>query len=174
MRLIKDQLAQSGFHVLVDEDSLKVGDHWREKLMRDLGICHGAVVLINERSLEPDKKWVETEANILRWRKWNEPEFPLLMLRLGDVTVDRIRAAWEPLDFTGLQILPRGGQRLASDDLAEAAVLIGEIIAALQSLFARVGEPTPMERIRDAVAESLRQAVGEKNVRHVRQVVAGS
>lgn len=155
------------FHTFVDKTNLNAGDEWRPKLIRELGMCDGAVVLINERALDPQKKWVETEANILRWRRWNEPDFPLLLVRIGEVTTERIEKLWPALDFIGLQMLPKGKEQLTSENLGAAGALFDEILAVLKPLTDRDRKPGPFEEMRDAIANAIRDAVGDSNVKHV-------
>src|SRR5262245_18681677 len=68
--------------VLFDRLRLEPGDQWQAKLHQWLGLCHGAVILLNQEAVA--SAWVRKETTILTWRRALRPELRIVPVLLGD------------------------------------------------------------------------------------------
>jgi hypothetical protein len=107
------ELEKEGFEILVDKDGTTIKDPWPIKLLRDLGTCDAAVVLLNEQALTVDN--IYTESALLRWRYWSEKDFKLIPICFGKNTIKKLGIGlWTQLEFSETEII---------NDLAESDVL---------------------------------------------------
>ncbi|MCW5616673.1 MAG: toll/interleukin-1 receptor domain-containing protein, partial [Rhodocyclaceae bacterium] len=97
-----ERLLGDDFEVLLDRKLLDPGDRWPIKLLRWLGDCDGAVLLLSEDAIE--SKWVLQEATVLTWRRHLRPDFRLIPVRLGALTDEALAAAgFGPLQISDIQ-----------------------------------------------------------------------
>lgn len=116
-----ERLLGDDFEVLLDRKLLDPGDRWPIKLLRWLGDCDGAVLLLSEDAIE--SKWVLQEATVLTWRRHLRPDFRLIPVRLGALTDEALAAAgFGPLQISDIQAARVEGtvgfSRAEADELA--------------------------------------------------------
>jgi hypothetical protein len=118
------KLAELNIEVLFDRQRLEPGDPWQAKLHSWLGLCDGAVILLNQEAIA--SAWVRKEATILAWRRSLRPEFRIVPVLLGGFTAAEVDAAgFVPLDVMGsqsAQLADRHMNEENADALAELAV----------------------------------------------------
>jgi hypothetical protein len=154
-KLVRDQIEQglnADFEVLLDRRLLEPGDGWRIKLLRWLGSCRGAVILLSQESIE--SRWVLQEATIATWRKWLNADFELVPVMLGALDPGQLEAA----GFAPTQISEIQAAKLDSPgDLspANAAALAGQVVQRFQALAGRRAESNEMQDWVDNVATWL-------------------
>ena len=153
LRAAKDKEEKHLFEVYVDHDNLKAGDPWRRRLLEGLGSCHAGIVLLNRKAIERSD-WVHTEASILTWRKWLEPQFGLVVILLGQGSGDALTKTrkWDPLALSEIQFLAARTEFL-EQELPGAAFdeLLGELCNA---------QPERPETWYDALRNAVRQVLG--------------
>lgn len=99
---VVDLLAAKGFEVLLDRALLDPGDRWPIKLLRWLGDCDGAVLLLSEDAIA--SHWVLQEATVLTWRRRLRDSFRLIPVMLGDLPEVRLATAgFGPLQIGDIQ-----------------------------------------------------------------------
>jgi len=111
-------------NVLFDKLRLEPGDQWQAKLHQWLGLCHGAVILLNQEAVA--SAWVRKETTILTWRRALRPEIRIVPVLLGDFSPADVEAA----GFGHLDLMMSQAARLAdpamtapnAEKLAEQAV----------------------------------------------------
>lgn len=140
------------FEVLLDRTLLDPGDRWRTKLLRWLGSCHGAVVLLSEDSIR--SSWVLQEATIATWRKWLKDSFRLIPVFIGDLSPDQIeKAGFGPLQIAEFQAGKLGdGLPLT---LANAQQLAAQVVARFADLTPPSADDSEMQRWVEDVAAKL-------------------
>lgn len=96
---IIEALAGRGVVVWADADNAQPAEPWSSKLLRELGACDGAVVLLSTRVLDDPGNWVHDELRLLRWRSWLEADagFRLVVLCLDAAC--QLRLHGEPWDL---------------------------------------------------------------------------
>jgi len=78
--------------------------HWRLRLVRRLGACDGAVVVLGGNSFDPDTSYAEVL--ILRWRSWLEKHFKLFVVCLDATARQRVsEGRWARLGLTDEDII---------------------------------------------------------------------
>jgi hypothetical protein len=77
------------FDLRLDQILLEGGDNWRASIYQWMDEAHGAVLLLTKEALQ--SKFVQMEAMILSWRSFRQPEFALVPVLVGGVTVDDIK-----------------------------------------------------------------------------------
>lgn len=99
LQTVIEALAGRGVTVWVDADNVLPAEPWSSKLLRELGSCDGAVVLLNSRVLDDPGNWVHDELRLLRWRSWLEADsgFRLVVLCLDEACQARLQG--EPWDL---------------------------------------------------------------------------
>ena len=137
------QSRDGGYEVLVDRQGIKAGDEWRQKIHAWLADCHAAVILFSKEALE--SPWVLKEATVLGWRKSQEPEFKLVLVRMPDVSKHDLDSQnYAPLNLNELQHATTSNA--------------GEIVGIVKT---SIGSPqitkTPMEKLREEIAGFLKR-----------------
>ena len=75
------------FDVVLDKETLRGGDNWRERINHWMGCCHAAVVVLSARALESD--YVAYEASVVCYRNKHDASF--LLLPVLRAPADRVR-----------------------------------------------------------------------------------
>jgi hypothetical protein len=84
---LRDGLEDGGYEVSCEPAETGDAAHWRLKLIRRLGACDGAVVILGGSQ---NTELTYDEALILRWREWlEEGGFKLVVVCLDDAAVRR-------------------------------------------------------------------------------------
>ena len=81
---VKNVLDQD-FDLRLDQISLEGGDDWRAQIYRWMYEAHGAVLLLTKEALQ--SKFVQMETTILTSRSFLQPEFALVPVLVGGVSV---------------------------------------------------------------------------------------
>jgi hypothetical protein len=120
---VEQELAGLGHQPLIDKTLIDPGDRWRAKVLRWVGTCHGAVLLLTQRAA--DRDWVRAEATIIGWRAWLNTS-----MRVVPVLLDE-GASSSYLDELGLTpVQLRNIQTLGSADVqGDGASAWGSAIA---------------------------------------------
>jgi hypothetical protein len=140
------------YEVLLDRQLLDPGDRWRAKLLRWLGCCHGAVILLSEDSIQ--SKWVLQEATIATWRKWLRDDFMLVPVIVGNLQMDQVeKAGFGPLQVAEFQGAKLGGS--AALTRANAEQLAQQVVARLDALKGSGDGDNDMQRWIEDVAARL-------------------
>jgi hypothetical protein len=138
-------VAKLSKHTPLVDTNLKAGDRWRAKLLRWLGACHGAVLLLTDHAM--DRDWVRTEAAIIGWRAWLNPAMKVVTVLLDE------GASSSALDKLGLgPVRLRDIQVLKADDVGRSAAEIATEVAN------RFAEFAPRSDEDDPIAEWVKQA----------------
>lgn len=96
------RLLSQDFEVWLDRKLLDPGDHWPIKLLRWLGECDAAVLLLSRDAIQ--SRWVLQEATVLTWRRHLRPDFRLIPVILGDLDRDQLATAgFGPLQISDIQ-----------------------------------------------------------------------
>lgn len=140
------------FDVVVDISHLKAGDYWRPKLLNFLDSCCAGIVLLNREAIE-DSDWVHAEASILRWRKWRKEQVCLILILVGNGTLQAFdnQGKWKPLAFNELQFLSRA-REFTGPYIDEEG--FEDLLKALRPVTALCQE-TKYEKLRTAVITQL-------------------
>lgn len=120
-KALNDALELSGkYEVLLDVETLQVGDGWRSLINHWLGACDAAIVLLSEDALK--SAYVAYEASILAYRKEVlTPSLLLLPVLLGDVSPESFEKShlsparlpeWQAVRGTPEQIVEKILERL--------------------------------------------------------------
>ena len=148
-------LKDAGHEVLLDVESLVPGDPWRARLHQWLGLCDGAVILLDRTSVE--SAWLRQEATILGWRQSLQPSLRVVPVFLGSFTPERL----QDYDWATLEIDANQAARAASTELTGAAA--SELARQTVQGFAELALGTaasPMEGWIERVSEVLTFARG--------------
>lgn len=147
--LLRTQLGDAGFDVLIDVERLQPGEKWRDELYTWLGVCDFAVVIITPRSLSLDNPWVAREASILMWRKALDPEFHVLwVLADGAQPSDLASGAFKDLLIEEIQLFNAPG-----DCHDWMPVAVGQLVARRS----RGSLINPVDKLAAPIARQLRQ-----------------
>ncbi|GEN11424.1 TIR domain-containing protein [Myxococcus fulvus] len=88
-KTLAQRLRDDGYRVLVDEDELKIGEHWRPTINAWIGGCDAAVLLVSSAALE--SKFVAYETSLLSYRHGSEQgRFMLIPVFLPPVTMQDV------------------------------------------------------------------------------------
>jgi hypothetical protein len=148
---ITDRLQRRGYDVLVDVDELRPGGHWRADLHAWLGICDGAVVLLDQDSVRSD--WVRKEATILTWRAQLGSSLTLVPVYLPGFDPRELReAGLDPLRLDDFQAVKADGE------LSPAA--LAEFVTEQFAELPLDTVPTPMRRWTREVADMFERVRG--------------
>ena len=133
-RYIRDEVERllgDDFEVLLDRKLLDPGDRWPIKLLRWLGDCDGAVLLLSEDAIK--SKWVLQEATVLTWRRHLRAGFRLIPVRLGGLADEALKeAGFGPLQISDIQAAKVEGT--VDFSRAEADALAARIAARFEDM----------------------------------------
>ena len=164
VKILRDEvvrLLSEKHEVLLDRKLLDPGDNWPIKLLRWLGDCDGAVLLLSEDAIL--SKWVLQEATILTWRRRLRQDFKLIPVMLGGLEFDALEAAgFGPLQVNEIQAAKVAGQTQLTR--AEALALAA-VVADGFSQFATTEEQNDMQLWLEHVAAILSKIQDEKILR---------
>jgi hypothetical protein len=76
VRKALEQLLNDQWHIFVDSERIEPGDAWRTSVLYHLATAAGAIILFDDAALKSG--WVESEAQILSFRRSMHPGFPLV------------------------------------------------------------------------------------------------
>src|ERR1700722_18278666 len=78
------QLRAKNYQVVIDKDTIKPGDAWREVIYQEIVSCHTAVLLLSREALA--SQWVKTEIHILQALR------SVMQIRLIPVLIDHVES----------------------------------------------------------------------------------
>lgn len=145
--------AADKYEVLLDVETLKPGDPWRNRINLWLGACDAAIVLLSEKALA--SHYVTYETSVLAYRSAAfDSSLLILPVLLGDVTPEKLQASYlSPAQLDEKQLV-RG---TPDEIVAKVLTRLGEVCLC---------ETTPVEKrarklahqLRDVPEEVLREA----------------
>ncbi|MCP4340060.1 MAG: TIR domain-containing protein [Desulfobulbaceae bacterium] len=157
-----DRLLGEHCDVLLDKKLLDPGDSWPIKLLRWLGDCDGAVLLLSEDAIESN--WVLQEATVLTWRRRLRSDFKLIPVMLGGLEFDALDAkGFGPLQVNEIQAASVEGA--AQLTRAEALTLAKKIADSFSQLSA-TEESNDMQVWLQNVAAILRKVDDDQILAH--------
>lgn len=162
MALLEDLrkgLVAEEYRVLIDKYDLTEGDPWRQTLNTWIGGCDVAVLVLTEKALE--SKYVQYEANILKFRETSVPEHKCMVIPIFVDPVDAARVsatpAFEPSKITETQ-------GITAKDLSDEQER-ARIVAALKTKLAGyVPKASPLEEQEIFLQDLLKRNVPEIKV----------
>ena len=161
VRILRDELVRlmSDTHeVLLDRALLDPGDSWPIKLLRWLGDCDGAVLLLSEDAIK--SKWVLQEATVLTWRRRLREDFKLIPALLGGLQFDALEAeGFGPLQVNEIQAAKIEGE---TEMTRAEALALAAMIAKGFSQLAAANEQNDMQLWLEHVAAILSGIEDEK------------
>ena len=161
VRILRDELVRllsEEHEVLLDRTLLDPGDNWPIKLLRWLGDCDGAVLLLSEDAIK--SKWVLQEATVLTWRRRLREDFRLIPAMLGGLQFKALEAeGFGPLQVNEIQAAKVEGE--AQLTRAQALALAAEIAKGFGQL-AAANEQNDMQLWLEHVAAILSGIKDEK------------
>ncbi len=72
-----------GLSTWVDEEEIKIGESWREKIAGAIEESQFVIVLISKEALK--SKWMSREWDVLCEEKWSRPDIKILPIKWEDV-----------------------------------------------------------------------------------------
>jgi TIR domain len=117
VRQALEVLLADQWHVFVDSERIEPGDAWRTSVLYHLAIAAGAIILFDDAALESG--WVESEAQILSFRRSIYPGFPLVpVLFAGLKPEDDYFKQYQPFQLNEVQALKDNDDQESPEDLA--------------------------------------------------------
>jgi hypothetical protein len=155
--------------VLFDQEQITGGDDWRRRIAFMLHLCHGAVVLLDDASLQ--SKWVLAEATFLSFRRaWN-PSFAFIPVSfLGEKDLEEARkelaenrkllteSPWTVVDLPAIQYVTAA----AVDDVAH------RIVTSLRDQGQLAACSTPADELASQLAARLKSGASA----HLRELAS--
>jgi hypothetical protein len=144
MLLIQDLINALGgdFAVLIDQENLRLGDHWRSTINTWILTCDAAVILLSEKALLSD--YVFFEASVLSVRS-REASFRLIPVLVDGLTFEKVQESrFAPIVLNEIQ-----GARLSEEegkDAAKRLAVVENVCAALAAV--QHSETTADKRIK--------------------------
>ena len=170
-------LKQQGYEVLVDKNGITRNDSWKSRLLRDLGICNAAILLLNKESLLEGSLY--TEAVLLRWRQWSETNFMLIPICLGeDITIELGTEIWQQLEFSETEIVNDLSEENILDTIKQnlfplkKSILGQSIVERRENALAKCFEETDEEYLKNALANLSKHYVYNKEQFLLTQLLA--
>ena len=109
VRQALEGLLANQWHVFVDSERIQPGDAWRTAVLYHLATAAGAIVLFDNAALKSG--WVESEAQILSFRRSMHPGFPLVPVLFTDLRPeDDYFKKYQPFQLNEVQALADDGQ----------------------------------------------------------------
>jgi hypothetical protein len=135
--------ATDRYEVLLDVETLKPGDPWRNRINLWLGACDAAIVLLSETALA--SHYVTYETSVLAYRSAAfDSSLLILPVLLGDVTPEKLQASFlSPAQLDEKQLV-RG---TPDEIVAKVLARLGEVCLC---------ETTPVEKRARKLAHQLR------------------
>lgn len=145
---VRDKLKQAlkatdQYETLLDVETLKPGDPWRNRINLWLGACDAAIVLLSEKALA--SHYVTYETSVLAFRSAAfDTSLLILPVLIGDVTPEKLQASYlSPAQLDEKQLV-RG---TPDEIVAKVLTRLGEVCLC---------ETTPVEKRARKLAHQLR------------------
>ena len=150
-----EENGENPFSVIVDYD-MEVGRSWRKLLLDGVGACSAGIILLNKKAITVSD-WVITEANVMRWRDWNEDSFLLVLVALGEGSraAFEVEGKWEPMAFREVQFLD-GGREFSGPAMSD------EAFTKLVTSLPRRHEESPFEKMQKRLRKKVHDALDEE------------